>query len=366
MLAIGFMTLSMNSEEGYLTEVAKRASANHTKCYRFIPSRIEPITELVHGKEYDHDKQCWIDSEFPIPVVIYDRCFYGDDSHSKQCIPIVTWLKNRPDITFLGYGLPNKMEIYNTLSTTDIAAYLPHSQHVISVNDITTYLHQHSRIILKPINGSQGYGIYYIEKKNNGFLVKIEKQENVLSRTFSDVAKFQQWQEQLFLKRNYLVQPFLELSDSKSKPFDIRIFLQKNEVGMWLVRGKGIRIGMEEGILSNLSAGGSVIDFSSWFNSVDHVKKDHIYSELAYILDKLPKLLEQKFLPLFELGIDVGLAKDGSIWILDINSKPGRKVVLSTSPELEETLFTAPLLYGNFIHHTKEERKRHDAKTLFH
>lgn len=361
------MTLSLQSEEGYLTEIAKRASANHTKCYRFIPSSIEPISELVHGKEFDNDQQCWIDSEFPIPVVIYDRCFYGDDSHSKQCIPIVTWLKNRPDITFLGYGLPNKMEIYNMLSTTDIAAYLPHSKLVISVNDVTTHLNKHSRIILKPINGSQGYGIYFIEKKRNSFLVKTEKQENVLSRSFSEDAKFQQWLEQLTQKRKYLVQPYLELSDSKSKPFDIRIFLQKNEVGMWRVRGKGIRLGMEESILSNLSAGGSVIDFSSWFNCLHHAKKDHIYNELAYILDKLPNLLDQKFRPLFELGIDVGLAKDGSIWILDINSKPGRKVVLSTSPELTDTLFTAPLLYGNFIQRTKaEERKRHDAKTLFH
>ena len=36
---------------------------------------------------------------------------------------------------------------------------------------------------------------------------------------------------------------------------------QKDEKGDWTERGKGIRKGNTGGILSNLSAGGSVIDF---------------------------------------------------------------------------------------------------------
>lgn len=43
------------------------------------------------------------------------------------------------------------------------------------------------------------------------------------------------------------------------------------------------------------------------------------------IFTLLPSILENSFSALFEIGVDIGITPDGSLWILDVNSKPGEK-----------------------------------------
>jgi hypothetical protein len=359
------MSLNLNSEELYINEMAKHAQTCGMECFHFVPSKINPHTLKVAGKRFDASLQSWIECEFQIPSILYDRCFYGDDEHSKQCIPIVSWLKSRNDITFLGYGLPNKLELYHSLKKSILSAYLPPSQEILTIETVINELNKRKRLILKPINGSQGYGIYYLKKNDKTFHVKTEKQSQIISRIFPNETKLRQWLQSLISKRKYFLQPYLELSNDELKPFDIRILLQKNEHGVWIDRGKGVREGNTGGILSNLNAGGTATSFTEWMKNQPTNSREYIRNELEYIITNLPQLLEKEFLPLFELGLDIGVAKNGSLWILDVNSKPGRKVLLQTKPELKDTLFLAPLLYGRYISETHPtERKSYYEKTL--
>lgn len=366
MNTFGIMTLNIESEASYIYEIATRSASCGMECYHFLPSAINPLTQQVLGRRYCATKQHWVEEEFPLPSLIYDRCFYGDDEHSKQCIPIVSWLKSRNDITFLGFGLPNKLELYETLRNSLVAPYLPYSKTIKNCSEVITSLKKQKKIIIKPINGSQGYGIYYLKKNAKSIHVKTEKNQKIISRIFPNETKLFQWLEPLLRFRPYLLQPYLELSNSSSQPFDIRILLQKNEQGAWVERGKGIRIGNTGGILSNLSAGGSVLDFPTWSSTLSLANKEYIFNELKFITTHLPQILEKEISPLFEIGIDIGVAKNGALWILDVNSKPGRKVVLKTEPDLKETLFLAPLLYGKYLTQSdKKERKSYDERTLY-
>jgi hypothetical protein len=361
------MTLSMESESRYINEMAVLAADTGMDCYRFIPSMINPHSLQVRGKKFDSEKKQWQEEEFILPPLIYDRCFYGDDKHSKQCMPIVSWLKTRSDITFLGYGLPNKMELYQALNSSVLAAYLPSTQLIKDTKTVVQELDKRNKLIIKPINGSQGYGIYYLQKISKTYLVKTEKNKEMISRTFPNTAKLASWLRTLITQRTYLLQPYLELSNAELQPFDIRILLQKNEFGDWVERGKGVRIGNKAGLLSNLSAGGSSLDFSTWTATLPIAKNELICNEIDYIITQLPALLESEFLPLFEIGIDIGIAKNGTIWILDVNSKPGRKVILQTKPTLKETLLRAPLLYGKHLfENSRKERKSFSEKTLYY
>lgn len=364
---LGIMSLHLTSEKGYFTEIARRAEQYGISCCHFVPTAINPSTMLVTGEIFDSENDRWTTLEFPMPSVVYDRCFYNDDSHSKQCMPIVSWLKDRDDIQFLGYGLPNKLELYDTLKHSNISAYLPHSQLASSPTDILKELWKRGKIIIKPANGSQGNGIFYLEKTGNHILVKTEKLRQQIVRSFTNKEMAIKWLTQLIKKKKYMIQPYLELTNHEGCPFDIRVLLQKNELGYWLERGRGIRTGKKGGIISNLSAGGTVTNFKNWINSFPFTFQEYIQHELDEILANIPKILEKAFLPLFELGIDIGIDKNGAIWILDINSKPGRKVILATRPEISEELFGAPLCYASFISQSEQkERKRYNEKTLSH
>jgi hypothetical protein len=75
MITFGIMTLNMESETSYIDQIAKLADSCEMECFRFIPSKINPHTLLVKGKKFNAKEQTWAEGDFPIPSILYDRCF---------------------------------------------------------------------------------------------------------------------------------------------------------------------------------------------------------------------------------------------------------------------------------------------------
>ncbi|MFT9600301.1 YheC/YheD family protein [Mesobacillus sp.] len=357
MISFGMMSLSLKSELTYFTEIARRANPDMFTCFRFSPVKIHPVTQLVSGEKFDHKKGCWVKSEFPLPMIIYDRCFYTNDPSSKQAMAIVKWLKKKADITFLGNGLPNKWFIYEVLSKSSLSPYIPKTILAGSGKDVVAQLEVMEKAVLKPIFGSGGAGIYKIEKSGGEFEISADPGGRLSTKTFHSTTETEDWLDSLFSKKEYMMQPYLELSDTQNSPFDIRVLLQKDHEKKWTVRGKGIRRGSKDGILSNLRAGGEIIPFEEYTNSMNIRSRRFILHELEEILSKLPGILEAAFPRLFELGVDIGVSKDHALWVLDTNSKPGRKVIASTNPDLKEVLYNAPLEYARALSENLPERE---------
>jgi glutathione synthase/RimK-type ligase-like ATP-grasp enzyme len=357
MISFGMMSLSLKSEITYFTEIARRANPNKFTCFRFSPAKIHPITQLVSGEKFDHKKECWVKSEFPLPMIVYDRCFYTNDPSSKQAMAIVKWLKKTANITFLGNGLPNKWAIYEVLSKSSLSPYIPQTILAGSGKDIIARLEVMKKAVLKPIFGSGGAGIYKIEKSGGEFEISADPGGRLSTKNFHSTSETKEWLDRLLSKTEYMMQPYLELSDTQNCPFDIRVLLQKDHGEKWIVRGKGIRRGSKDGILSNLRAGGEILQFEEYANSLNIRSRKFILHELEEILSKLPGILEASFPRLFELGVDIGVSKDHALWVLDTNSKPGRKVIASTNPDLKEVLYNAPLEYASVLSEILPERE---------
>ncbi|WNS76744.1 YheC/YheD family protein [Bacillus sp. DTU_2020_1000418_1_SI_GHA_SEK_038] len=361
MLSFGLMTLQTSNEKHYFNEIAKRAHELEMACYRFVPSNINPISEKVSGDYFNPDTNEWEACEFPLPKVLYDRCFYKEDPHSKRCKAIVKWLKTKKDILFLGYGLPNKLELYDALENSKLSPYLLKSSQVKSGQHVIQHLFPNKPLMMKPVNGSQGRGIYYLEKKNNEFIIQTDKQNKTITRLFPYEEKVISLIDYLIKERGYLIQEYKKLTNNMNQPFDIRVLLQKNGNGVWQEIAKGIRTGKEKGIISNINAGGLISSYEDWLASHPSSERDYVNNEINEVLRSLPQILEQHFPPLFELGVDIGVSENFAIWILDINSKPGRKVALTINPSLEDHLYTSPLIYGKRL---DLERRQIDEKTI--
>ncbi len=350
MITLGILTLIPHENNAYFDEIAKHAKQYKIKVYLFSPLAINPNTLLVNGLQYDNELQKWINSDYPIPEFLYDRCFYGEDRKSTEAGAIVSWLKARKDITFLGYGLPNKWRIYETLiKCPEIAPYLPITKKASSPEKVIAELRQHNEIILKPINGAHGYAVYGLKLVDNTIKIQTTKQKNLIEKTFTNHEQAKIWLEKLLTKQIFLIQPRLDNINKDGSPFDLRLLLQKDENGNWCERGRAIRTGCKDGLLTNISAGASVSSYESWCSEATHFNHYYLKSEILDLLSILPTQLESMFHPLFELGIDIIIAKDQSIWILDINSKPGRKIISLTNPDDMEALYEAPLAYCQYL-----------------
>ena len=351
MITFGFITLHPSQENKYITEIAKRAEFFNITVYRFTPTSIDPATENVHGEVFNCNTKQWESKVFPLPVYLYDRCFYTNgDEISKRSQPIMSWLKNRPSSIFIGHGLPNKWNIYKTLKENEtLSAYTPATVKATSVSSIINKLIKEKRILLKPESGSQGKGIVGLIVAKGGVEVLTHKDKSRIVKNFSSKNEFSRWLGKLISSQFYLCQSLLPLQDGENRPFDIRILLQKNETGEWIEQGRGVRKGKPDYLISNVSAGGEVFSFDLWLQTVPLSKQTLLIDGIDTIIRHVPKVVETHFGSLFELGIDIGLGTDGGVWILDVNSKPGRKVVLQTDINKNEDLYKSPLRYCTYL-----------------
>ncbi|WP_245208949.1 YheC/YheD family endospore coat-associated protein [Gottfriedia endophytica] len=349
-MRIGYLSLKERQEGEYVQHMAKAAAKQGIEFVQFTPFNIQPTTELILGWKYIPSKDEWEKTTFEMPQFIYDRCFYSPSTKSKQARPIVEWLKNKKDVTFLGYGLPNKWETYQALVTDNaLKPYLPKTKKLLHLAVFFEELRKTRKLVLKPMNGSRGINIFFVTLNAYSITVVTQKFNEIDEQQFKNREEFFEWLHPLVDSRNYIYQPYLNLTTEQNMPQDLRVLLQKNEEGNWHVAGKGIRVGQKDSVISNLSGGSSIIPFEEWIKQYSQQSALVLQDEIDTISSTLPITLEKHFPPLFEIGLDLGIDAHQAVWILDINSKPGRKVVLKTDLANQDKVYSAPIKYCKYL-----------------
>ncbi|QPC45971.1 YheC/YheD family protein [Mangrovibacillus cuniculi] len=335
-------------------------ASNESSCKAVIVlvKDIDLDSPTVEAYGWDQAKDHWLKETIPLPSIWYDRCLYGEDTTSQQGREIVKKLKSNPDQTFLGYGLPDKFRLYQQLRTHPILQrYLVPTFLLEDLFQIEDLLLSYDEWIMKPVNGAHGFAVYAIQQKRDGTIrVQTTKNDHLKTVYVPSIDEFYRWFNHLFSQFQWIFQPRIPSVTKQKQPIDIRVFLQKDVKGDWGIVQKGVRLGKANGLLTNLSAGASVIPFQEWQKSVHYDIAQKVEEQVKECLTLLPLELEEAFHSLFELGVDILLLPTGDIKILDINSKPGRKILSILSPDLYEKQKFAPLLYANYLVSTKLER----------
>ncbi|BCB02909.1 YheC/YheD family endospore coat-associated protein [Bacillus sp. KH172YL63] len=347
--SLGIMTLTPQETNPYFLEIAKHSLSHMVDLYLFSPKGISPIDETVEGYHFNRLSQKWVEEVFNIPDYIYDRTYYQNDMESRQAKAIVQWLKNQKHIRFLGYGLPNKWHLYEKLRHTSLSPYIPETFLAADGYHLMNLLDEHQDIIIKPVDGAQGYAVYHITSVTGGILLRTTKKQGIMERTFPSKDMFLRWVGRILQRHTFICQKRLPNLTKSGAPFDMRILLNKDQSGEWREFQRAVRLGEENAILTNISRGAAYHSFSDW-KKADH-RRDwaFIEGEITGILDDMPVLLEDHFSPLFEIGVDLIIGEDQSLWILDMNSKPGHKLVGAIEPEKLSALYNAPLDYCDYL-----------------
>jgi len=346
--SLGIMTLTPQITNSYFLGIAKKSLSYPIDLYLFSPKGTSPLNETVDGFYFNKETQSWENEAFEIPEYIYDRTYYQKDIQSQQAKAVVQWLKNQRHIRFLGYGLPNKWHLYEKLKKTPISPYIPETYLVTDGNHLLNLLTEHKDIIIKPVDGAHGFAIYHLVESQGGIVVRTTKKEGIREQSFQRKEIFIKWVNRILLQHTFICQKRILNLTKENAPFDLRILLNKNASGEWREFQRAIRVGEQQAILTNISRGASYKSYSDWMTLHDS-SWDYIEEELTDIMEEMPLLLEEHFSALFEIGVDIIIGEDQSLWILDMNSKPGHKVVDALGPEKLPSLYKAPLDYCEFL-----------------
>lgn len=323
------------------------------KVFVFSPDRIDWQQELITGYMYNHDNLRWKAQKFQWPSLVYDRYFVAGKKQFalyRQSLNKLTQTKN---VRLLNHSLGNKWEIYRHLSKVpSLSSYLPKT----TLLDDTSWkqlLQQNKAIFLKPNFGSQGKGTIYMRNLPNGAcLIRARDwHNNMLQHTIADRAELSRQVQRLTAHRMYLVQPFLMLSTTSGEAFDIRSLVQKNGHGHWQVTGLAVRQGKSGSHTSNLHGGGRALETKPFLAKEFGGKRaTELLAEIHKLSVEIPVILEKSFGRLAELGVDFGVDRHAQLYILEVNSKPGRTAFsqLSNKKQRYESVYN-PLFYARFL-----------------
>jgi hypothetical protein len=295
----------------------------------FTPSSIYNRSRRILAYRFRRGRWCRVLSRYP--DIVHDLGYYV----RPATISKVRRFKNDLSVECTGYGLGNKWEIHNHLLQSDLAPYLPETELYSTPKKALEWADRYGAIMLKPRNGKGGSGI-----------VK-------LSRLPSERAEAYVWQHvrriavtlprgavgrrlrRLYAAGDVLLQRWLDIRDSSGRIFDIRALMQKSPDGTWGMTAMGVRQAAEGRIASNLRAGGGVHEVLAFLsNEFQQEAAEEIASTLTEVACRIPSILEAAYgKPFIELGIDLAVERTGKVSIIEVNVKPGKKIVRALSGE---------------------------------
>jgi glutathione synthase/RimK-type ligase-like ATP-grasp enzyme len=336
----------------YLKELAQEGKKIGMHVMVFDPKEVNWNTRTTPSWFIDHHDQ-WRNGVKKLPPLLYDRCSYPNSRHYMSYKPHLLRFMQDPHIRLLGKGLSGKWPTYEILrKSSDIQPFLPLTIKYRSPEDVIHFIEKYESALIKPNGGSAGRGVVAISKKEKEFLAQGRSISNqTMQKTISTKAQLKSWLQQFIGKTRYLIQSYLILTTPDQHPFDIRVLTQKNEEKEWQTTGMAVRTGQPNFITANLHGGGQAKLLHPFLQeNYPKYLVSSILDHIETISQLVPPFIEKHHGSLVELGIDIGVDRQGKAWILEVNSKPGRTIFSKTGElDIRKRSVQLPIYYARAL-----------------
>lgn len=201
-----------------------------------------------------------------------------------------------------------------------LAGYLPET-HMLTETDFWRMLNQYGAVVIKPSEGSQGYGVVQVTKlREERFEIHSGNTKIICERSglmeFLDKEKYR--------RKIYIVQEKIPLSTVVDRPFDIRVMVQRQEDGNeWSVTGKLVKVAARGYFITNVSP--EIIELNAAFEKsslLEDVDFRVISDDLDIIAILTATQLEEYYPNSQIFGLDIGITDKGKLYIIEANLKP--------------------------------------------
>ncbi len=323
--------------------------------YVFALDWIDWTSRRVTGYAYDQAAGRWTRGTYPLPRLVYDRAFPRSMLALMRLRAGVSRLAAEPGVSLLGRGLGGKLDVYRLLAEDRaLVSLLPPSEPYAGPASLARFLRERGDVVVKPQGGTHGKGVFRLRKtpegayeargrtaSNRSVALRFERREALL-----------RWADaRLIGGRPFLLQPYLELTMPDGAPYDVRALVQKDGEGRWTFTGAAARVGRPGGVTSNLHGGGAPRPAADALaERFGRAAAERILRRIRRAALAIPPVLERGHGPLLELGIDFGVDAGGQVWVLEVNSKPGRTSFTRLRDDpVGIAAVTSPIRYARYV-----------------
>lgn len=306
-----------------------RTGEHKAYLFGFTPNDINWQQETING--YFLDSQGgWYRKIVPLPDVVYNR-LPNRKAETSASINTLRERFVRRKIPIFNWSFFNKADVYKLLDNDPEAlVHLPESVSGPSMEKIKEMLEKHQFLYLKPTAGSLGIGIYRLTyNPKRGYFARYRKgSQNVLLRfgSFSGLMRMLQAKHGIGLT-NYVVQQGIRLVEIDNCPLDFRFHMHKNGKNEWVPAGIGAKKAGRGSVTTHVKSGGSLMTPEQALEKTFGSESDAVLEKAKQTAIKLSEAIERNYPHrLGELGLDLGIDRDGEIWMFEANAKPGRSI----------------------------------------
>lgn len=276
------------------------------------PKDVNINNNKVKGKKLIGEKWEPVEIDLPKLIDISPYCF------KKRNSKIINHLRKNTYLTDNRKNLINKERLQEELKKDSrFSQYVIPTMHINTIDNIYNGLSQFGTVVLKPVSGERGKGIYILSRKGSKFKLGHQKEEKIVTK--KQLIKL--FKERLF--NGYILQKYISSRSLQGDPFDCRIHFEKNGQGSWEIAKMYIRIGIGQKVISNMNQGGGMADPENYLKANFPDKWKEIYRKLLNLGEIFPyKFEELRQTDIMSLGIDVGIDSDGKIYVFEANGAP--------------------------------------------
>lgn len=313
-MIIGFMRNSLKPT--YFAKLTAILCKTHEIDLIYLrPRDIDINKNQINGKMFIDNKWINVETDLPAFIDISPYCFKAKNRN------IMNYLRNN---TFLSDNRMNRLtkeKVQNRLIKDEGFSHLVIPTHKAeNFEDVVDFITDYSVIVMKPIHGERGNGVYILRKEGDDdtYLLGYKTEEKRLSsdELFSFFEEFIQ-------DKKYILQKYISSRSLQGDPFDCRIHVEKNRNGKWTIARKFIRIGIGQKVISNVNQGGGIADPEPFLTANFGDKWESIDKKLDELAATLPQKVEKlRKTHINSLGLDVAIDRDGKLYLFEINSAP--------------------------------------------
>jgi len=341
---LGIMTHRIAGPERFRKHARAALSAGFSGVLLFVPDGVRLKRKRIDGYMYVPGSR-WVKTSCDYPTSAIDIGYYTKPETVRQSIRV----KSLTPIRFTGFASGNKWTIQqHLLASPELAPNLLPTKPMKQSADAFTFAREHGTIMIKPINGKGGKGIMKLSCVNNSWTL-CRNGAGALTGTERTV---QAALRRATSKSKYLLQRWIDIRNPEGRVFDIRSLVQKDGCGQWTTTGTAVREGARNSTTSNICGGGRAYETKSYLQQLfEPDKAEELMERICQLSAYIPVHLEADYGKRFsEFGLDFAVDRNGCLWLLEANIKPGKSIIRSIyGDDAAKRCFLLPYQYARHL-----------------